>query len=75
MIHMQILNKPYGAQLAGIYLFTVNIAAIRTICEISSELTVKTPKQCQWRHSAVFIVNFEQIPNTVQWFPLLTLNK
>ena len=31
------------------------------MCEISSKLTVKTPKQRHWRHFGVFIVDFEHI--------------
>ena len=30
-------------------------------CEVCSKLTRKTPEQRQWRHSGVFIVNFENI--------------
>ena len=49
-----VCNKP-----AGIYLLKVNNENTRTMCEICSKLTNKTPQRCQWRHSAVFIVNFE----------------
>ena len=40
---------------AGIYLFTVNNGA-RAMYEISSKLTLKTPRQCQWHSSDVNIV-------------------
>ena len=30
-------------------------------CEIYLKLTIKTPEQCQWGWSGVFIVNFEHI--------------
>ena len=46
---------------ADIYLFKVNNANTRTICEISSP--------------GVFVVNFEQISHIVEVFPLLILNK
>ena len=47
----------------------------RTICEICSKLTIKTPKWRQWPRSGVFIVNFEQISHGILVFPLLTLSK
>ena len=56
--------------LAVIYMFKVNNGNTRTMCEICSKLTIKTPER-----SDVFIVNFEQILHTVIMFPLLTLNK
>ena len=59
----------------GIYLFKVNNENTGTMCEICSKLTIKTPEQCHWSCSAVFIVNFEQISRIVLVFPLLTLNK
>ena len=34
----------------------------------------KTPERRQWRHSDVFIVNFEHILHLVLLFLLLTLN-
>ena len=46
----------------------------RARCEICSYLTLKTPEQRHWRHSGVFIVNFEHISHLVQVFLLLTLN-
>ena len=50
--------------LAGIYLFKVNNANTRPMCEI-----------CHWRRSDVFIVNFVQISHIGLVFPLFTLNK
>ena len=44
------------------------------MCEICSKLTVKTPEQCHWRRSGVFIANFEQISHIALVFPILTLN-
>ena len=46
-----------------------------TRCEICSKLTIKTPKQPQWRHSGVFIINFEHISRHVLVFLSLTLNR
>ena len=45
-----------------------------TRCEISSKLTIKTPKRRHWRRSDVFIVDFEHISHLVLLFLLLTLN-
>ena len=59
---------------AGIYLFKVNIKNTRIMCEICSELTIKTSQQCQYC-SGIFIVNFEQISHIAQVVLLLTLNK
>ena len=42
-------------------MFKVNNRNPRARCEICSELTLKTPEQCHWRCSGVFIVNFEHI--------------
>ena len=56
------------------YMLKVNKRNIRTGCEICSKLTIKTPEQRQWRHSGVFIVNFEYIADLVLVFLLLTLN-
>ena len=60
---------------AGIYLFKVNNRSTRTMCEICSKLTLKTPERRHWRRSGVFIFNFEQISLIVLVFLLLTLNK
>ena len=59
---------------AGIYLLKVNKRNTRTKCEICSKLTIKTPEQCQWRRSGVFIVNFEHIAHLALVCLLLTLN-
>ena len=45
------------------------------MCEIWSKLIIKIPERRQWRRSGVFIVNFEQISNSVLEFSSLTLNK
>ena len=43
-------------------------------CEICSKLTLKTPERRQWRHSGVFIVDFEHISHLVPEFLFLTLH-
>ena len=53
----------------------VNNGNTKTMCQTRLKLTIKTPERHQWRHSGVFIVNFEHIPHIVLVFPLLTLNK
>ena len=58
---------------AGIYLFKVDNENTRTVCEICTKLTIKTPAWGHWHRSGVFIVNFEQISHIVVVFPLLTL--
>ena len=45
----------------SIYLFNVNNRNTKKSCEICSKLIIKTPELRQWRHSGVFIVNFEHI--------------
>ena len=51
-------------------IFIVNYKELR----IETELTIETPERCHWRHSDVFIVNFDYILHLVQVFLLLTLN-
>ena len=53
----------------GQYVKNVN-ENTRTICEVCSKLTIKTPER-----SGVFIHNLEQILHIVLVFPLMTLNK
>ena len=53
----------------------VNYEDARTMCEICSELTIKTPERHQRRCSGVFNDNFEQISHIVLTFPWLTLSK
>ena len=60
---------------AGICMFKVSNRNTRTRCEICSKLTIKTPERLQWRHSDVFIVNFEHISDLALVFLLLTLSK
>ena len=43
---------------AGIYLFKVNNRNTRTMCEICSELTIKTPERRQGRHTVKVLTNF-----------------
>ena len=59
---------------ADMYLFKINNGNT-TMCQIYSELTVKTPERILRRRSGVFIVNFEGISYLVLMFPSLTLNK
>ena len=59
----------------GIYLFKFNNENTRIICEIYSQLTIKTPDRRHWRRSDVFIVKFENISQLDLVFPWLTLNK
>ena len=42
-------------------MFKCNNRNSRTRCEICSKLVIKTPERRDWRHSGVFIVNFEHI--------------
>ena len=59
---------------SGIYLLKVNNRNTRTRCSIYSKLTIKTPEGRPRRRSGVFIVNFENIPQLVLVFLLLTSN-
>ena len=59
---------------AGIHLLKVKNRNKRKMCEILSKLTMKTTEQRHWRHSGVFIVDFEHISHLVLVFVLLTLN-
>ena len=59
----------------GIYLLKVNNRNTRVRCGICSELIIKTPERRHWRHSGVFVVNFEYISHLVLLFLLLTLNR
>ena len=54
-------------------MFKVSSRNTRAWCEICSKLTVKTPERRHWRHSGVFVVNFEQISHPVLVFLLLAL--
>ena len=58
---------------AGIYLLKIN-SRDRTMCEICLKLTIKAPGKRHWRHSSIFVVNFEFISLLVLVFLLLTLN-
>ena len=59
---------------AGNYMFKVNKKIPRARCEICSKLTIKIPERPHWRHSGIFIVNFEHISHLVLVFLLLTLS-
>ena len=65
--------KQISADPAGIYLLKVNNINTRTKWEICSKLIIKIPERRYWRHSGIFIVNFEHISHLVLVFLLLTL--
>ena len=60
---------------AGIYLYKFKNRITRTMYEICTKWTIKTPERSQWRRSGVFIVDFEQILHIVLVFPLLISSK
>ena len=60
---------------ASNYMFNVNTRKTRTRCEICSNLTIMIPDRRQWRGSAVFVINFEQILHLVLVFLLLDLSR
>ena len=60
---------------AGNYMLKVNNKSTRKWCEICSKFTIKSPEQCHWRRSGVFIVNFEHISAFVLLALLLTLSR
>ena len=68
-------NVSVASSSVGIYLFKVSNRNTRTRCEIGSKLTIKTPERRQWRHSGVFIVNFEHISHLALVLLLLTLRR
>ena len=53
----------------------VNNRNTEKMCEICSELTIKTSEWRHWRRSGVFIVNFEHISHLFVLFVLITLDK
>ena len=61
--------------LAANYMFKVKNKNTRTRCEMCSKLTITIPEWCQWRHSDVFIVNFEHISHFVPVLLSLTLSR
>ena len=69
------LSVAENAFSVGIYLFKVNDENIRTMCDICSKLTIKTPEQSQWCHSGVFVVHFEKNCYIFLVFLLMSLNK
>ena len=60
--------------LVCIYLFKVNNGNTRTMCEVCSKLTIKTP-EWRLRCSGFFIINFEHISHLVLVFLSLTLSR
>ena len=58
----------------GNCMLKVNNRNTRTMCEISSKLTIKTPERRHWRRLGVFI-NFEHIWHLVLVFLLSTLSR
>ena len=60
--------------LSGICLLKVNNRNTRARCKICSKLTIKTHERGHWRHSGVFIVNFENISHLNLVFQLSTFN-
>ena len=57
--------------------FTYSKLTIETLeqdVKYAHSLTIETPERHQWRHSGVFIVNFEHISHLLLVFLLLTLN-
>ena len=59
---------------AGIYLLKVNNRNTRTMCEICSKLTIKTPERRLASLTLLTFVNFEHISHLALVFLLLTLN-
>ena len=59
---------------ACIYLFKGTDVNTRTLCEICSQLRIKTPERRHWRRSGVFIVKFEHVSPIFLMFILLILN-
>ena len=57
---------------AGIYLLKVNNKNARTMCEICSKLTIKTPERLIGFYIGLY--NFEHISHLALVFLLLTLN-
>ena len=63
---------PHLSRSTGISLFNANNESIKTMCEICSKSTIKTPEQRRWRRSCIFTVNFEQILHIFLVSPLLS---
>ena len=70
-----VYKLPYIINLTCICLFEVNNGNTKTICEIYSKLTTKTPERRHRRPSGIFIVNVELVLHITLVFPMLTLNK
>ena len=59
----------------GNYIFKFNNSNTRTMCEICSNLTIKTAERRQWHRSGVFFVKLEHILHLVLVILLLTLSR
>ena len=66
-------NLKFSSYPAGIYLLKINNKNIRTRYKRCSKLTIKTPERRNWRHSGLFIANFEHILHHVIVFLSFTL--
>ena len=55
-----LIQRFLGITSADIYLFKVKNGNVRTIYEIHSKLTIKTPTRSHWRIFRIFIANFGQ---------------
>ena len=65
------LKSNLNSNPANIYLLKVSNRNARKRIEVISKLTIKTPERRHWRHSGVFIVNFEHISHFFLMFLLL----
>ena len=74
-----LINSGNMKRVAVLYLWRFTCPKPITITEIKykicSELYIKTLEQNQWCHSALFIVNFEEISHFALVFLLFTWNK
>ena len=59
------LGLDWDTSVVNIYLFKVNNRNTRKRFELCSKLAIKIPERRQWRHSGVFVVNFEHISHRV----------
>ena len=65
---------PYNC-FPAINIFKVSNGNTRTMCEICSKLTGKTPERHQWCRFGGYIIDLEQFSDLVLVFPLMTLHK
>ena len=66
--YWKVLNEVSDTKWVNERGYAANIYNTRKRHEICSKLTIKTPKQRQWRRSGVFIANFEHILHFFQCF-------